>query len=242
MSDGALSIAAQPVVGTSGIAGDIRIAESYGGDQSSQIELTPTQLSGGQWVGPAVRARNAGQDTYLGIYFWNSGSPQLRLYKRIAGTWTQLGNSVDTAPLPAGTTLTVTATGSTIRFAGWRPPHHRDRHQPHRRRARDHDLRPGPGRQLERQRHDRDRRHRQRRASASPIGAPTRTASRRTTSPPPTTATAAGAEGARANAPGRGRASQLPLRAPGRGGARAATYGDGLDTLRSPRRRRISTT
>ena len=31
-----------------------------------------TQLSGGQWVGPAVRSQNGGQDTYLGIYFWNS--------------------------------------------------------------------------------------------------------------------------------------------------------------------------
>ena len=74
MSDGALSIASQAVVGTSATAGDIRIAETYSSDQSSQIELTSTQLSGGQWVGPTVRTQNGGQDTYLGIYFWNSGS------------------------------------------------------------------------------------------------------------------------------------------------------------------------
>ena len=61
-------------------------------DQYSQIEVTSTQLSGGQWIGPTVRSQNGGQNTYLGIYFWNSGSPQLRLYKRTAGTWTQLGN------------------------------------------------------------------------------------------------------------------------------------------------------
>ena len=128
MSDGALSIASQAVVGTSATAGDIRIAETYSSDQSSQIELTPTQLSGGQWVGPAVRAQNGGQDTYLGIYFWNNGSPQLRLYKRNAGTWIQLGSSYNSGPLPAGTT----AAGERRRLddlvpAGRRHADHRDR-------------------------------------------------------------------------------------------------------------------
>jgi hypothetical protein len=116
MSDGALSIASQAVIGTSATAGDIRSAETYGSDQSSQIELTATQLTGGQWVGPAVRAQNGGRDTYLGIYFWNSGSPQLRLYKRNAGTWIQLGNSYNSGPLPAGTKLQLSAAGSTISF------------------------------------------------------------------------------------------------------------------------------
>ena len=41
-----------------------------GSDQYSQVEVTSTQLSGGQWVGPTVRSQNSGQDTYLGIYFW----------------------------------------------------------------------------------------------------------------------------------------------------------------------------
>ena len=97
-------------------AGDIRIAESYGSDQYSQIEVTSTQLSGGQWIGPTVRSQNGGQDTYLGIYFWNNGTPQLRLYKRTAGTFTQLGSSYDSGPLPAGTKLTLSAIGSTISF------------------------------------------------------------------------------------------------------------------------------
>ena len=66
VSDGALSISSQAVVGTSATAGDIRIAETYSSDQSSQIELTSTQLSGGQWVGPSVRTQNGGQNTYLG--------------------------------------------------------------------------------------------------------------------------------------------------------------------------------
>ena len=59
ISDGALSIASQAVVGTSATAGDIRIAETYRSDQSSQIELTSTQLSGDQWVGPACAPRTA---------------------------------------------------------------------------------------------------------------------------------------------------------------------------------------
>ena len=117
MNDGGLAIVSQEVVGTaSADAGDIRVAESYGSDQYSQIEVTSTQLSGGQWVGPTVRSQNGGQDTYVGIYFWNSGSPQLRLYKRTAGAFTQLGSSYDSGPLPAGTKLTVTAVGSTISF------------------------------------------------------------------------------------------------------------------------------
>ena len=116
ISDGALSISSQAVVGTSATAGDIRIAETYSSDQSSQIQLTSTQLSGGQWVGPTVRTQNGGQDTYLGIYFWNGGSPELRLYKRNAGTWIQLGSSYNSGPLPAGTTLQLNAVGSTISF------------------------------------------------------------------------------------------------------------------------------
>jgi Putative esterase len=116
ISDGALTISSQAVVGASATAGAIRTAETYTSDQSSQIQTTSTQLSGGQWVGPSVRTQNNGQTTYLGLYFWNSGSPQLRLYKRSAGTWIQLGSSYNSGALAAGTTLQLTATGSTISF------------------------------------------------------------------------------------------------------------------------------
>ena len=44
--------------------------------------MTSTQLSGGQWVGPAVRAQYGGQDLYLGLYWWNSGSPLLMVFTR----------------------------------------------------------------------------------------------------------------------------------------------------------------
>ena len=117
MADGGLSIITQQVVGTAGaLAGDIRVAEGYGSDQFSQIQVTSTQLSGGEWIGPAVRSQNGGQDLYLGIYFWNNGNPQLRLYRRSAGVFTQLGSSFDSGPLPAGTKLTLSAVGSRISF------------------------------------------------------------------------------------------------------------------------------
>ena len=116
VSDGGLSISSQACVGTSATAGDIRTGETYPGDQYSQVEVTSTQLSGGQWIGPAVRMQNGGQNQYLGIYFWNNGTQQLRLYKRSAGTWIQLGSSYNSGPLAAGTQLKLTAVGSTISF------------------------------------------------------------------------------------------------------------------------------
>ncbi len=98
------------------MAGDIRVAESYGSDQYSQVEVTSTQLSGGQWIGPTVRSQNGGQDTYLGIYFWNGGTSAAASLQADAGTWIQLGGSYDSGPLPAGTKLTLSAVGSTISF------------------------------------------------------------------------------------------------------------------------------
>ncbi len=118
MSDGGLAISSQMVTGTNAsYSGDIRTGESYTADQYSQIEVTSTQLSGGQWVGPGVRAQSGGQNLYLGIYFWNNGNPQLRLYKRLGGNWTQLGGSFSTGPLAAGSQLRLTAVGSTLAFS-----------------------------------------------------------------------------------------------------------------------------
>ena len=110
----ALTISSNAVVGSSATAGDVRIAETYGADQFSAIQLTSTQLTGGQWVGPAVRMQNNGLDMYLGIYFWNNGTPQLRLYERTAGNWIQLGGSYNSGPLAAGTVLKLSSVGSRI--------------------------------------------------------------------------------------------------------------------------------
>ena len=115
LADGGLSISSQAVVGSSGgIAGDLRTGESYATDQYSEVEVTSTQLTGGQWIGPAVRSQNGGQNAYVGIYFWNSGSPVLRLYRRSAGTFIQIGSTYNCGVLPAGTQLKLTAVGPKI--------------------------------------------------------------------------------------------------------------------------------
>ena len=116
MSDGAMAISSQAVIGTVGTTtGEIRTGETYPGDQYSQVEVTSTQLTGGQWIGPAVRVQNGGQNCYLGIYYWNSGSPELMLFERNAGNWTEL-SAYNTAPLAAGTQLRLVAAGNTISF------------------------------------------------------------------------------------------------------------------------------
>ena len=116
ISDGGMSIASDQVIGTVGAnTGDIRTAETYTSDQSSQITVTSTPLSGGQWVGPAVRMQDNGQDAYVGLYYWNFGSPEMMVFARISGGWSQLG-SYNSGVLPAGTPLMLQAVGSTISF------------------------------------------------------------------------------------------------------------------------------
>jgi len=115
IGDGGLAISNQQVVGMSGgLSGDIRTGETYGSDQYSQIEITSTQLSGDQWVGPAVRARDGGQNAYVGLYFWNFGDPELMLFERSGGAWILLGTTYNSGALAAGTQLELSATGSDL--------------------------------------------------------------------------------------------------------------------------------
>ena len=117
MTDGGLAAVDQKLRGTTGgTSGDVRTAESYTSDQFSRLQLTSTQLTGSQWVGPAVRAQSGGRDMYVGIYSWDSGSPKLMLFLRDNGSWDRLGTST-TTPLAAGSTLTLTVVGSTLAFA-----------------------------------------------------------------------------------------------------------------------------
>ncbi len=119
MSDGPLAISSDTVVGTNsgGNSGDIRTAETYNSDQYSSVQVTSTPLSGSQWIGPMVRTQGTGTGLYVGIYFWNSGYPDLMLFKRVNGTWTQLGSTYSSGALAAGTVLTLSASGSTLTFA-----------------------------------------------------------------------------------------------------------------------------
>ena len=148
ISDGAMSIASQQVIGTAGATtGDIRTAETYASDQYSQIEVTSTQLTGNQWLGAAVRMQSSGQNAYVGIYNWNSGSPVLQLFLRSGGSWSQLGNSYSTRG----------ADGRNPAQAGGRRQHdlvHGERRPGHRR-LRQHAQRRRAGHHGQRRRHRR---------------------------------------------------------------------------------------
>jgi len=116
-SSGGLKITSQAVAGSnSNTSGDMWAGNSFGSNQWSQVQVTSTQLSGGQWIGPAVRAQNNGNSLYVGIYWWNSGSPMLRIYLESNGNWAQIGPSYNSGALAAGTTLELTATGNTLSF------------------------------------------------------------------------------------------------------------------------------
>jgi hypothetical protein len=116
--DGGLVIASHSAAGTaaSGTTGDIRTAESYTSDQYSQIVVTSTRLTDGQWIGTAVRMQNGGQNGYVGAYLWNSGNPELVLFMRTNGSWSQLGTAYSCGPLAAGTQLKLMAVGTALAF------------------------------------------------------------------------------------------------------------------------------
>jgi hypothetical protein len=115
IADGSMSVAGQQVSGAAGVlTGDVWTADAFTGDQFSAVQVSSAPLSGGQWVGPAVRVQDGGQSGYAGIYFWNSGSPELMLFKRSGGGWAQLGSAYNSGPLAAGTQLELVAVGDTI--------------------------------------------------------------------------------------------------------------------------------
>ncbi len=118
ISDGGLAIVSQAAAGTAsaGVSGDIWTAGTFTSDQYSQVAVTSTQLTGGQWIGPMVRAQNGGQNAYIGIYNWNNGSPVLQLFERSGSNWTQLGSTYNSGALTAGTQLKLMVVGSTIAF------------------------------------------------------------------------------------------------------------------------------
>jgi hypothetical protein len=118
ISGGRMAISSHAVTGTSasGISGDIWNSHAFASDQYSQVEVTAAQLTGAQWIGPAVRVQDGGQDAYVGIYWWNGGRPEFKLYLRNAKNWTPIGSIYNSGPLPAGTKLELMAVGNTISF------------------------------------------------------------------------------------------------------------------------------
>ena len=62
-------------------------------------------------AGPARRAERGS-----GIFWWHDGSPELRLFVRETGTFTQIGSTYGSGPLAAGTRLKLMAVSNTIAF------------------------------------------------------------------------------------------------------------------------------
>jgi hypothetical protein len=115
LPEGGVAIASGQVVGTrsGSSSGSYRIDGAYNNDQYSEITVTASPLS--VWVGASVRNQGNG-DFYAGIYYVNFGAPQLMIYKRVGGAWTQLGASYNCGTLAAGTKLRLMVVGATLAF------------------------------------------------------------------------------------------------------------------------------
>ncbi len=118
ITDGGMAIASQAATGTipNGVSGDMWTADSFTSDQYAATQLTGAQLTGAQWIGAAVRVQAGGQSAYVGIYYWNNGTPVLELFLRCNGEWTELGGAALGGPLPGGTQLELTAVGDSLSF------------------------------------------------------------------------------------------------------------------------------
>ena len=115
-ADSPLAIASSQVKGTvaATFTEMFRAETTYGNDQWSEIQ-TATNPASGDWIGASVRVQNNGQDLYRAIYFNNSGSYELRLGRRVAGTFTTLTTvSLGTNPIPSGTTLGISVMGNAV--------------------------------------------------------------------------------------------------------------------------------
>jgi putative esterase len=114
-SEGGLQVSSQQVIGTSGSTSeDYRTAETYSGNQYSQIEVG--SVTGSQFIGPTVRMQNNGQDCYVGLYDFNNGSPYLQIFKRNGGSFSALTGQLSVAALTSGTTLKLMVVGDTLSF------------------------------------------------------------------------------------------------------------------------------
>lgn len=114
-TDAQPAIASNKCVGVGALSGSGRTAETFDNDHSSAFAV-PGSLASGHWVGVSVRRTNHGSECYLGIYFFSDPSYVLQLYKRVGGSFTQLGSTfgLGTSPLAAGTILKLGVVGTTL--------------------------------------------------------------------------------------------------------------------------------
>ena len=109
--EGGMTISSNQAIGVTGHGGAYWTGDSFGSDQSSEIQTTSSPITGGQFTGVSLRTQNGGLDCYLGIYFSAGGPVNLRLYKRVSGVSALLG-SYACGTLPAGSRITLTAVGN----------------------------------------------------------------------------------------------------------------------------------
>jgi len=93
--------------------GGTRTAESYANDQYSQVEIVSVALNA--WVGVVVRDNGTvGQNHYLAIAFNNGGTPEIDLYKRVAGTFSFLQGSGGSFNIAGGDVFRLSVIGTTL--------------------------------------------------------------------------------------------------------------------------------
>ena len=117
-------------------------AETYASDQYSQIVITSTPLSGGQWIGVAVRAQSGGQNLYLGLYCLATTAAPSSAVRAHRRQLDPAGHATPPGPCPPGTTAAHSPPSATpLPSRRTVSSDHRHRCQPDRRRARHHGLR-----------------------------------------------------------------------------------------------------
>jgi len=91
---------------------------SYRNDQFAQALVASATLNTADYIGPTVRT-TSGSNCYCLVYFNNSGSYVLQIYKIVSGTGTQLGSTytIGGSPLAIGSVLKLTVEGARLR--GW---------------------------------------------------------------------------------------------------------------------------
>src|SRR5262249_13226008 len=119
LPEGGLAISSNKAVGTLGgnnVSGSYRVAEAYSDDQYSEITVPTAPITPGLWIAPTVR--NSSDNMYLGLYVGGgpSADSYMVIYKRISGTYTQLGGTYTCGMLPVGTKLRLMAMGGTLAF------------------------------------------------------------------------------------------------------------------------------
>lgn len=113
------NIASNVIVGSVGGAasGNLR-AGTFRNDQWAQATVINTSLTAGDYMGLMLRTSPPGTTGYMFIYFNNSGTYQLAIYKMVVGSSNaQVGAFNLSGPLATGTVLKFTVEG--YRLRGW---------------------------------------------------------------------------------------------------------------------------